>query len=90
LVFPVISFLLAFPPISYKHFSSPPFVLHAQPISHITTSSWHSLVHGLIYYYAANRANTYIITLHGVWNCLVLWFFKYCHVFMTVTNNDGF
>jgi hypothetical protein len=32
LVFPVVSFLLAFPPISYKHSSSPPFVLHAPQI----------------------------------------------------------
>jgi hypothetical protein len=33
LVFPVVSFLLAFPLISYMHSSSPPFVLHALPIS---------------------------------------------------------
>jgi hypothetical protein len=33
LVFLVVSFLLAFPPISYIHSSSPPFVLHALPIS---------------------------------------------------------
>jgi hypothetical protein len=33
LVFPVVSFLLDFPPISYMHSSSPPFVLHALPIS---------------------------------------------------------
>jgi hypothetical protein len=32
-VFPVVSFLLAFPPISYMHFSSPPFVLHALPFN---------------------------------------------------------
>jgi hypothetical protein len=30
-VFPVVSFLLAFPPIFYMHSSSPPFVLHALP-----------------------------------------------------------
>jgi hypothetical protein len=36
LVFLVVSFLLAFPPISYMHSSSPPFFLHALPIS----SSW--------------------------------------------------
>jgi hypothetical protein len=28
----VVSLLLVFPPISYMHFSSPPFVLHALPI----------------------------------------------------------
>jgi hypothetical protein len=28
----VVSFLLAFSPISYKHSSSPPFVLHALPL----------------------------------------------------------
>jgi hypothetical protein len=28
-----VSFLLAFPPIIYTHFSSPPFVLHGPPIS---------------------------------------------------------
>jgi hypothetical protein len=33
LAFLIISFLLAFPSIFYKHFSSPPFVLHAPPIS---------------------------------------------------------
>jgi hypothetical protein len=33
LVFLVVSFLMAFPPISYMHSSSPPFVLHALPIS---------------------------------------------------------
>jgi hypothetical protein len=33
LVFPVVSFLLACPPISYMHSSSQPFVLHAPPIS---------------------------------------------------------
>jgi hypothetical protein len=32
LVFPVVSFLLAFPLISYMHSSSLPFVLHALPI----------------------------------------------------------
>jgi hypothetical protein len=32
LVFQVVSFLLAFPPIFYMHSSSPPFVLHAPPI----------------------------------------------------------
>jgi hypothetical protein len=35
LVFLVVSFLLAFPPISYMHSSSPPFVLHALPISRL-------------------------------------------------------
>jgi hypothetical protein len=39
LVFPVVSVLLAFPPISYMHFSSPPFVLYALPISTFLTSS---------------------------------------------------
>jgi hypothetical protein len=40
-VFLVVSFLLAFPPISYMHSSSPPFVLHALPISSFFTwSSW--------------------------------------------------
>jgi hypothetical protein len=29
LSFPVVSFLLDFPPIIYMHYSSPPFVLHA-------------------------------------------------------------
>jgi hypothetical protein len=33
LVFLVVSFLLTFPPISYVHSSSPPFVLHSLPIS---------------------------------------------------------
>jgi hypothetical protein len=33
LVFPVVSFLVAFPPISYMQSSSPAFVLHALPIS---------------------------------------------------------
>jgi hypothetical protein len=33
LVIPVVSFLLDFPPISYMHSASPPFVLHALPIS---------------------------------------------------------
>jgi hypothetical protein len=32
-VFLVVSFLLSFPPIPYVHSSSPPFVLHAMPIS---------------------------------------------------------
>jgi hypothetical protein len=31
LVFPAVSFLLAFPPISYMSSYSPPFVLHALP-----------------------------------------------------------
>jgi hypothetical protein len=39
LVFLVGSSLLAFPPISYMHYSSPPFVLHAQPISSSLTWS---------------------------------------------------
>jgi hypothetical protein len=39
LVFPVVSFLLAFKPIFYKHSSSPPFVLHAAPISFFLTWS---------------------------------------------------
>jgi hypothetical protein len=38
LVFLVVSFLLAFPPISYMHFSSPPFVLHTLPIP--SSLSW--------------------------------------------------
>jgi hypothetical protein len=33
LVFPVISFLLDLPPISYMHSASSPFLLHAPPIS---------------------------------------------------------
>jgi hypothetical protein len=33
LVFLVVSFLLAFPPVSHIHSSSPQFVLHALPIS---------------------------------------------------------
>jgi hypothetical protein len=33
LVFPMVSFLPAFPAISYMHFSYPPFVLHDLPIS---------------------------------------------------------
>jgi hypothetical protein len=33
LVFLVVFFLLAFPPIFYMDYSSPPFVLHALPIS---------------------------------------------------------
>jgi hypothetical protein len=33
----VVSFLLAFPPISYKHSSSPPFVLHVPPSSSFLT-----------------------------------------------------
>jgi hypothetical protein len=37
LVFPVVSFLLDFPPISYMHSASPPFVLHALPISSFLT-----------------------------------------------------
>jgi hypothetical protein len=37
LVFPVVPFLLAFPPISYVNSSSPPFVLHATPISSFLT-----------------------------------------------------
>jgi hypothetical protein len=40
LVFPVVSFLLNFPPISYMHSSSPPFVLHALPISSSLTWSF--------------------------------------------------
>jgi hypothetical protein len=32
----VVSFLLAFPPISYKHSCSLPFVLHAPPISFLS------------------------------------------------------
>jgi hypothetical protein len=35
LVFLVVSFALAFPPIIYKCSSSPPFVLHGPPISTI-------------------------------------------------------
>jgi hypothetical protein len=33
LVFPVVSFLLDFQTISYKHSSATPFVLHVPPIS---------------------------------------------------------
>jgi hypothetical protein len=40
LVFLVVSFLLAFPPISYMHCSSPPFVLYALPIS--SSLTYHS------------------------------------------------
>jgi hypothetical protein len=40
LVFPVVFFLLAFLPISYKHSYSPPFVLHAPPISSFLTWSF--------------------------------------------------
>jgi hypothetical protein len=36
-VFLVVSFLLACPPISYMHSSSPPFVLYAPPISFFLT-----------------------------------------------------
>jgi hypothetical protein len=36
LVFPVVSFLLVFPPISYMHSSSLPFVLYAPPVSSFT------------------------------------------------------
>jgi hypothetical protein len=35
----VVSFLLAFPPISYTHSSSPPFVLHDLPTSSSLTKS---------------------------------------------------
>jgi hypothetical protein len=38
LVFLVVSFPLAFPPIIYTHSSSSPFVLHDQPISSSSTS----------------------------------------------------
>jgi hypothetical protein len=40
LVFLVVSFLLAFPPDSYTHSSSPPFMLHALPISSSLTWSF--------------------------------------------------
>jgi hypothetical protein len=41
LVFPVVSFLLAYPKISYMHSFSPPFVLHALSISSsLTWSFW--------------------------------------------------
>jgi hypothetical protein len=40
LVFLMVFFLVAFPPISYMHSSSPPFVLHALPISSSLTSSF--------------------------------------------------
>jgi hypothetical protein len=40
LVFPVVSFLLAFPPIFHIHSSSPPFVLHAVSISSSLTWSF--------------------------------------------------
>jgi hypothetical protein len=40
LVFPVVSFLLAFPPIPYMHSSSPTFVLHVLPISSSLTWSF--------------------------------------------------
>jgi hypothetical protein len=40
LVFLVVSFLLAFPSISYMHSSSPPFMLHAFPISSSFTCSF--------------------------------------------------
>jgi hypothetical protein len=36
----VVSFLLAFPQISYIHSSSPPFVLHSLPISSSLTWSF--------------------------------------------------
>jgi hypothetical protein len=39
LVFLVVSFLLAFPPISYMHSSSPQFVLYVMPISSSLASS---------------------------------------------------
>jgi hypothetical protein len=37
LIFSIVSFLLAFPPISYMYSSSPPLVLHALPISSFLT-----------------------------------------------------
>jgi hypothetical protein len=40
LVLTVVSFLLAFPPISYTHSSSPPFMLHALPTSSSLTLSY--------------------------------------------------
>jgi hypothetical protein len=40
LVFPVVSFLLAFPPISYMQSSSTPFVLHALPTLFSLTCSF--------------------------------------------------
>jgi hypothetical protein len=40
LVFLVVSSFLVFPPISYMHFSSLPFVLHAPPIISFTWSFW--------------------------------------------------
>jgi hypothetical protein len=45
LVFLVVSFLLAFPPISYMHSSPPPFVLHALPISSSFTWSFLSPIY---------------------------------------------
>jgi hypothetical protein len=51
LVFPVVSFLLVFPPISYMHSSSsspPQFVLHVLPISSFLTWSWSSSLCSLL------------------------------------------
>jgi hypothetical protein len=42
LVFSVVSFLLAFPPISYMHSCSPTFMLHALPISSSLTWLFHA------------------------------------------------
>jgi hypothetical protein len=44
LVFLVVSFLLAFPPISYMHSFSPTFVLHTLPTSSSLTWSTGSVI----------------------------------------------
>jgi hypothetical protein len=65
LVFPVNYFLLAFPPISYMHFSSPKFMLHALPTSSSLTWSFAIRNLGLTIaaYYRKIVNNSYISKL---------------------------
>jgi hypothetical protein len=52
MVFLLVSFLLAFPPISYMHSFSPPFVLHGMPISSVLRNHY------------AEKNETHFIPLH--------------------------
>jgi hypothetical protein len=58
LVFLVVSFLLAFPPVSYMHSSSSPLVLHALPISSSFTWSFYlCLARSVSVYYLRIKEN---------------------------------
>jgi hypothetical protein len=59
---PVVSFLLAFPPIPYMHSSSSPFVLYAPPISFFLTWSFELYLEKSTSYEAINKDQLYLIS----------------------------